>query len=120
MDLDGVVAGYASSTGFRGRPAYARTRETTIYVHPGHRRRGIASELMERLIAVLAERGIHRIVAGISLPNDASVALHERLGFTHVGTFTEVGAKFGRWHDVGFWQLVVDGGSDQAPGSPER
>ena len=100
----GVVAGYAYGSPFRGRAAYAATRETTVYVHPDQHGGGVGRALMERLLALLAERGAHRAIAGIVVPNDASIGLHRRLGFTLVGTFTEAGHKFGRWHDLTFWE----------------
>lgn len=105
LERDGQVAGYAYATKFRDRHAYEATRETTVYVHPNHRKAGVARELVEALIAELAARSIRLIVAGIALPNEPSIALHEALGFTQVGTFHDVGRKFDQWHDVGFWEL---------------
>lgn len=105
--VDGEVAGYAYAAPFRARAAYAGTRESTVYVGAGHHGRGLGRLLMDDLIERLRERGAHLVVAGIALPNDASVGLHEALGFKPVGVFREVGRKFDRWHDVGFWQLVL-------------
>lgn len=105
LERDGQVAGYAYASPFRARPAYGATRETTVYVHPEHRGAGVARELMAALIEQLVARGTRLVVAGIVLPNEASIALHENLGFVHVGTFHDVGRKFDRWHDVGFWEL---------------
>jgi phosphinothricin acetyltransferase len=119
MEVDGALAGYAFSSTFRTRPAYRSTRETTVYVHAGHRGRGVGSDLLAALIGVLRDAGAHRAVAGIALPNPDSVVLHEGLGFTHVGTFTEVGRKLDRWHDVGFWELDL-GPVGHPPGSPDR
>lgn len=107
-EVDGHVVGYAYSAPFRARPAYRATRETTVYVHPDHQGQGVARRLLEELLGRLAGAGVHRVVAGIALPNDPSVALHEGLGFTLVGRFTEVGHKFGQWHDVAFWELALD------------
>jgi phosphinothricin acetyltransferase len=95
-----VVLGYASSSSFRERPAYRTTVETSVYCHPDHTGRGIGTLLYQRLFDEIAAEDLHRAVAGITLPNDASVALHHRLGFTDVGTYTEVGYKFGRYWDV--------------------
>lgn len=105
LEREGQVAGYAYASPFRMRPAYGATRETTVYVHPEHRGAGVARELMEALIEQLVARETRLVVAGIALPNEASIALHETLGFVHVGTFHDVGRKFDRWHDVGFWEL---------------
>lgn len=105
---EGVITGYAYATVFRSRAAYSRTRESSVYVHPGHHRRGVGRELMLALIEELSDRGMHRVVAGATLPNRGSAALHESLGFQYVGTFHAVGRKFDRWYDVGFWELSLD------------
>jgi phosphinothricin acetyltransferase len=107
-EQDGIAAGYASSTTFRAKRAYHRTVETTVYVHVDHTRRGIGCALYEALLdAMHAEPDVHRALAGITLPNPGSVALHERLGFRTVGTFTEVGWKFGRYWDVRWYEREV-------------
>lgn len=98
------VLGYAYAGPFRARPAYRWTVESTVYVHAGQRRRGVARALMTALLGLLELQGLRTVVAGIALPNEASAALHEALGFTHAGTFRSVGHKLGRWWDVGFWQ----------------
>lgn len=103
-----TVLGYAYATDFRARPAYAKTRESTVYVRDGAHGIGVGSRLLTELLGLVAEAGAHRVMAGIVLPNPASVALHERFGFRHVGTFGQVGHKFDRWHDLGFWQYDVD------------
>lgn len=108
MERDGQIAGYAYSSTFRARAAYASTRETTVYVSDRHRRNGVATALMRALVEEIRSDGAHRAVAAITLPNDPSVALHESLGFSHIGTFNEAGFKFGRWHDVGFWELRLE------------
>jgi phosphinothricin acetyltransferase len=102
---DGSIAGYAYASEWRARPAYVATRETTVFVHYDHQRKGIARLLMTELLTRLTAAGAHVVVAGVTLPNGASVSLHEGLGFEHVGTYSEVGRKFDRWHDVGFWAL---------------
>jgi L-amino acid N-acyltransferase YncA len=111
LERDGAVAGYAYATDFRGRAAYAATRETTVYVHPDHRRTGVARRLMVALLDEMARRGAHVAVAVIALPNPASVALHEALGFSYVGTVHEAGSKFGTWHDEGFWEQRLRAGT---------
>jgi phosphinothricin acetyltransferase len=78
-----------------------------VYTHPDHARLGVATALYTALIDRLAGLGFHAAVAAVTLPNPASVALHERLGFTHAGTFREVGRKFDAWHDVAFFQRPI-------------
>jgi L-amino acid N-acyltransferase YncA len=99
------VKGYAYASPFRGRPAYRFTVEVTVYVDAAHRGQGVARALYGSLLEALRADGYRRAVAGIALPNPASVALHESFGFAPVGVFRKVGWKLGRWHDVGFWQL---------------
>lgn len=101
---DGAVIGYAKSDRFRARAAYDRSAELGVYLAPDHTGRGVGRALIAALIARLAAADFHLAVAGIALPNPASVALFERAGFTPVGVFREVGWKFDAWHDVGFWQ----------------
>jgi phosphinothricin acetyltransferase len=96
----GEVIGYASTTRFRVKRAYDTTVESSIYCAPEALGRGIGAKLYGALFDAIAGEDIHRIVAGITLPNDASVALHRRFGFQVVGTFTEVGRKLGRFWDV--------------------
>ena len=109
-ELDGRFAGYAKAYTWRERAAYARTCETGLYVARDAHRRGVGRALYAELLARLTARGFHTAVAGISLPNDASVALHEALGFQKVGHFRECGWKFGRFHDVAFWQRPLTPG----------
>lgn len=101
----GRFAGYAKAGVWRDREAYNQTVEVGIYVEPWCQRRGAGRALYTELFTRLRQAGIHAVVAGIALPNDASVAMHEACGFRHVGTFKEVGRKFGKWWDVGFWQV---------------
>ena len=110
-EVDGRFAGYAKSGAWRERAAYRRTAETAIYVEESARRTGVGRALYAALIDDLRARGFHTIVAGVTLPNEASVRFHESLGFRYVATFSEVGRKFDRWHDVGFWQLMLGDGS---------
>ncbi|CAL9465800.1 GNAT family N-acetyltransferase [Streptomyces sp. DH-12] len=100
----GRVLGYATSSPFRPKPAYATSVETTVYVAPDAGRRGIGTLLYQALFDALAGEGLHRAYAGIAQPNAASTRLHERFGFRHVGTYREVGHKFGRWWDVAWYE----------------
>ena len=102
------LLGYAYAHRYRTRPAYDRTVEVSVYTNPGCERRGVASNLYEELIQAIFKAGFHTILAGIALPNEASVQLHEKFGFKKIAHFQEVGRKFDRWVDVGFWQLIAD------------
>ena len=104
---DGGVVGYACATRWRSRRAYRFSAEVSAYVAPGRSRRGIGSRLYESLLDELRERGIHAAMGGIALPNEASVAFHERFGFQKVAHFEQVGCKFDRWIDVGYWQRIL-------------
>jgi phosphinothricin acetyltransferase len=97
---DSVVIGYATSSRFRSKAAYNPTVESSIYCAHEATGRGIGSMLYGALFDILAAEDINRIVAGVTIPNDASIALHKRFGFYEVGTFTEQGRKFGRYWDV--------------------
>jgi len=101
----GEVVGFAYCGPFRPKAAYRPTVETTIYLESGAVGRGIGRSLYAELLGEAARRGFHLAVAGITLPNEASLALHAGLGFTEVGVFSEVGHKLGEWRDVGWWQL---------------
>ena len=103
-ELSGEVRGYAHAGAWKGRCAFRHSVESTIYLAHGEEGRGIGSALYERLLASLEAQGVHAVVGGISLPNDASVAFHEKHGFEKVAHFPEIGFKFGRWIDVGYWQ----------------
>jgi phosphinothricin acetyltransferase len=98
------ILGYATSSPFRPKPAYATSVETTVYVAPGAGRRGIGTLLYKALFETLAGEDLHRAYAGIAQPNDPSTRLHERFGFRYVGTYREVGRKFGRWWDVAWYE----------------
>lgn len=106
-EAGGVVAGYAYASAWRARSAYRRSVETTVYVANDALGRGLGTELYGALLAELARRGFHCAMGGIALPNAGSVALHERMGFAKVAHFREVGWKFGRWIDVGYWQRML-------------
>jgi len=101
---DGQVLGYAASSPFRSRPAYRWTVETGIYLAPDVQGRGLGRALLSKLLAVLERQGYVAAIGAIALPNERSVAFHEKLGFTHTGTYRGVGFKLGEWLDVGLWQ----------------
>ncbi len=103
-DRDGEVLGYITSSPLRPKPAYDTSVETTVYCRPDAVGEGLGSQLYEALFAALADQDLHRAYAGIALPNDASVALHQRLGFTVLGTYREVGRKFDRYWDVRWFE----------------
>lgn len=101
-ERDDEIVGYAYGTEHRARAAYARSVETSAYVASSHHRQGIARALYLELLDVLRGKGYANAYAGITLPNPASVGLHQSLGFEAIGTFPRVGYKFGEWRDV-FW-----------------
>lgn len=106
-EIDGRFAGYAKAGPWRTRSAYQWTGEAGIYVEVEHRGSGVGKQLYAALIAELRERGFHSLIEGMTMPNDASVRLHESLGFEFVGSFRRVGHKLDQWHDVAFWQLLL-------------
>ena len=103
------LLGYCSSQSYRAHPAFARTIETSVYVAPDAARSGVGSALYARLFADLAGEGLHRAVAGIALPNEASIRLHARLGFRPVGVFDEYAHKHGRAISSQWMQRAMDG-----------
>jgi phosphinothricin acetyltransferase len=102
----GRAAGYAYGSAHRTRAAYASSCDVAVYVDPACARQGIGRALYGELLPLLAGR-YHAAFAGIALPNEASVALHEAMGFTPVGIYREVGWKMGAWRDVGWWQRLL-------------
>ena len=104
---DGEIVGYAYATQFKLRQAYEYASEVSIYVRNAAKQKGIGTQLYMKLFDELQDTDIHAVVAGISLPNDASVRFHERLGFEKVAHFKEVGYKLGRWIDVGYWEKIL-------------
>src|SRR3954447_10048327 len=101
---EGRMLGYAASSPFRTRPAYRWTVETGIYLAVDAQGRGVGRALLSTLIGLLERQGYVAAIGAIALPNDASVALHEKLGFNYAGTYGGVGFKFGQWLDVGLWE----------------
>lgn len=106
-ELDGEIAGYAYADRYKEREAYRASVELSVYVGSSFKDLGIGTALYEVLIPLLASQKCHALMAGISLPNDASVKLHEKFGFKKVAHFSEVGRKFDRWIDVGYWELLI-------------
>lgn len=100
----GEVVGYAYASPWKTRAAYRFSVETSVYLQRDAGRRGLGSQLYEALLEALGACGVHAVIAGIALPNKASVALHEKFGLRKVAHFEQVGFKFGRWIDVGYWQ----------------
>jgi phosphinothricin acetyltransferase len=117
-ELGGRPVGFAYASRHRERAAYRWATDTTVYLERGHRRRGIGRALYERLFTLLRDQGLHVACAGITLPNEASVGLHEALGFTPVGVYRRVGYKMGAWRDVGWWQLDLLPITDGPPPDP--
>jgi L-amino acid N-acyltransferase len=101
------LLGFASYGTFRNWPAYKYSIEHSVYIHPEHRRKGIGFALMQQLIVAATEQQYHTMIGGIDMTNTGSIALHEQLGFTHTGTIQHAGFKFGRWLDLGFYQLIL-------------
>jgi phosphinothricin acetyltransferase len=107
-DENGIAIAYACSAKFKEREAYATTIETSIYCAPDKTRKGIGRRLYATLFDALKGEDIHRAYGGVTLPNDASVGLHEAMGFRRVGTYGEVGRKFGKYWDVGLFLRDMD------------
>ncbi len=106
-EVNGKVIAYAYATTFKTRAAYRWSVESSVYVHKDHAGKGYGKRLYTELIQKLGAIGILNVIGGITLPNEASVFLHEKMGFTFVGRFPEVGYKNGKWWDVGYWQLTL-------------
>ena len=109
------VAGYAYAAQFNARQAYRFSVHTTIYLRPEHQGRGLGRRLYQRLLEGLAAQGFAQAIALITLPNEPSVGLHERLGFARTGLLSRIGYKLGVWHDVGIWQARL-----AEPGEPPQ
>ena len=106
-EREGVIVGYAYASPWKVRAAYRHSVEASVYLAPHATGQGLGSRLYQALIAELRQRNLHCVIGGAALPNPASVALHEKLGFRKVAEFREVGFKFGRWIDVAYWELVL-------------
>lgn len=122
-ERDGAIAGFAYGSQHRERAAYRWAADVSVYVGPAWHRRGVARALYLELLGRLRAQRFHVACAGITLPNDASVGLHESLGFERVGVYRNIGWKAGTWRDVGWWQLCLlppheDGGPPPEPLPP--
>ena len=115
-EREGEILGYVYASRYRPRAAYQWAVEVSVYIQAACRRTGMGRALYTSLFAALELQGIRRFFAGITLPNDASVGLHESLGFEPLGVYRSVGYKFGDWHDVGWWQWPVQ--RDSTPPQP--
>ncbi len=105
FEVNDDVIGYAYGSKWRPKPAYNRTVESTVYVKYGEHGKQIGSKLYTELLSLLKQENYHVVLGGLTLPNEASVKLHEKFGFKQVAHFKAVGRKFEKWLDVGFWQL---------------
>ena len=114
-ESEGHVAGYAYASQWRTRSAYRYSAEVSVYLDPAAVGAGHGTRLYAALFPLLRERGFHAAMAGIALPAPASVALHEKFGMRQVAHFREVGFKFGRWIDVGYWQVLLQSGPQASP-----
>ena len=103
----GRIQGFAYASKWKSRSGYRYSVESTVYLHPDMHGKGIGSRLYQELLNKLRQHGIHAVIGGIVLPNAASMALHEKLGFKKIVEFKEVGRKFDRWINVGYWQLLL-------------
>lgn len=112
-ELEGAIVGFAKASPWKGRCAYTWSAEVTVYVHPDLHGRSIGTALYSRLIPILKTQGYHTLLGGITQPNEASVRLHESFGFRRVALLEQVGWKFEKWHDVGYWELILS--DDDAP-----
>ena len=105
---EGLIAGYAYAHAWHRRAAYRYAAEDSIYLRPGWEGRGIGKKLLGALIEELKKRELHVLMSVITVPNPASAALHEGLGFKKAGQFNEIGFKLGKRLDVGYWELILD------------
>ena len=108
MENDNEIEGYAYASRWHSRKAYDKTVEVSVYIREDCRGHGVGNALYERLLRALRKRRIHTVVACIALPNEPSRRLHERFGFQESGRLREVGRKFNRWIDVGYWVLTLN------------
>jgi L-amino acid N-acyltransferase YncA len=117
-EREGEVVGYAYATAFNERPAYRWSTSVSVYIAEGARGEGVGRALYEALLARLRASGFRMACAGITLPNEASVGLHESLGFEQIGVNPEIGFKDGAWHDVGWFQLELAPAAEDPPPEP--
>jgi len=120
VDATGAVSGYVYGSKHRERPAYQWSVDVTAYVREDCRCQGIGKGLYTRLLEDLVRWGYYQAFAGIALPNDASIALHESVGFKALGVYEKVGFKLGAWRDVGWWQRELQQPKEGAPEAPRQ
>lgn len=116
-ESNGMISGYAYASRYRERPGYQWSCECSVYIHESFMNRGIAQSLYAALFNILKRQGYRNVYAVINLPNDKSVALHEKCGFTWMATYKNVGYKLGKWKDVGWWVLQLNEYDDE-PAAP--
>jgi phosphinothricin acetyltransferase len=107
FEKKGEIHGYAYASEWKSRCAYKYSLESTVYLKNGLEGNGIGSQLYDELIKKIRDKKYHAVIGGISLPNEASIALHEKFGFEKIAHFKEVGYKFNSWIDVGYWELIL-------------
>lgn len=107
-EIDKKVVGYAYLNVWKNRCAYKKAVEISVYLHPDNTEKGIGSQFYTMLINWLKEHDFHTVIGGIALPNEKSIALHEKFGFEKVAHYKQIGYKFNKWIDVGYWQLILN------------
>lgn len=111
-ESDGLIAGYAYASKHRDRAAYQWSLESSVYVNEGFRQQGIATKLYQTLFQILKYQGCRNLYAGITLPNEKSVNFHQKMGFSKIADYKNIGYKFNRWHTVGWYELQLNDYSD--------
>lgn len=115
---DGEIAGFTYASPHRARASYRWATDVSVYVGAQHHRKGVGSALYRALFGLLTRQGFRIACAGITLPNQGSVAIHEQFGFQLVGVYQRIGWKFGEWRDVGWWQLELAPAAPDPPADP--
>ena len=108
IEENNSLLGYAYATPWKARSAYRFSVEATVYLGPKEQGKGLGTQLYQTLFSELKQKSIHSVLGGITLPNPASIALHEKLGMTKVAHFHQIGRKFDQWLDTGYWQLTLE------------
>jgi L-amino acid N-acyltransferase YncA len=119
-ERDRRIVAFAYGCPHRERAAYRWAADVSVYVDAAHHGQGVGRALYEALLPQLRDQGFYTACAGITLPNPASVALHEAIGFRPVGVYRAIGWKFGAWHDVGWWQIALRPPGSEPPPEPHR